>query len=224
MSATEHRLSTAGGALECWSFVSDGLAALGQKELVFTFARQRDESIDPLAGQVGRLLITIHSLAAAGRIVEIGSFTEFGERRFLGSVAPAASHTCAPSLWRASPFPTARSPRYQLMGDEVETLKHFGMTRVAARLGERYRYYPWPPWWDRDRAGLTSVPQGAAMEEVYPWTAIEASFGDGLILWNGRPSLPFSARHKPPPLRRPEDWSWPVTATCTYAAGLARGL
>jgi hypothetical protein len=59
MSATEHRLSTAGGALECWSFVSDGLAALGQKELVFTFARQRDESIDPLAGQVGRLLITI---------------------------------------------------------------------------------------------------------------------------------------------------------------------
>lgn len=157
MSATEHRLSTAGGALECWSFVSDGLAALGQKELVFTFARQRDESIDPLAGQVGRLLITIHSLAAAGRIVEIGSFTEFGERRFLGERGPRGLAYLRAQPLEGVTLPDRALAAIPLMGDEVETLKHFGMTRVAARLGERYRYYPWPPWWDRDRAVIAAV-------------------------------------------------------------------
>jgi hypothetical protein len=39
----------------------------------------------------------------------------------------------------------------------VDAVKAFGLTRVAARLGRHYSYYPWPAWWDRDRPVVGAV-------------------------------------------------------------------
>ena len=42
-----------------------------------------------------------------------------------------------------------------LTEEELEARKVFGPTRVMARLGQAYRYYPCPPWSDRMRPSLS---------------------------------------------------------------------
>jgi len=154
MQVVEHDLPIELGTLACWTFQSDGLTARGQKDLVLTFARRKGERIDPLATEVVHFLQMIWGLAAETRTVDIGGFTEFGERRFLGEDGARGLAYLRSQALAGVAAPWENLAVIPLFADEVDAVKAFGITRVAARLGEHYRFYPWPPWWDRDRPVL----------------------------------------------------------------------
>src|SRR5262252_1949570 len=81
-----HRLDSVEGPVPCWTYVSQGLWPLGQKEIVFTVKRRSNEA----EGAYPRDLLTfyriVHQLAAQGQRVDIGGVTTLrGEGQgFLG--------------------------------------------------------------------------------------------------------------------------------------------
>jgi hypothetical protein len=130
------------------------MMARGQKDLVLTFARRKAERIEPLATEVVHLLEMIWGLAAEGRTIDIGGFTEFGDRRFLGENGARGLGYLRAQALAGVAAPEEKLAVIPLVAGEVDAVKAFGITRVAARLGEHYSFYPWPPWWDRDRLVL----------------------------------------------------------------------
>src|SRR5262249_17890039 len=72
------------GPVSCWSYITEGLQALRQKELIITLSHNPTEKPgdyprDPLA-----FFTTIYQSAAEGRLVNVSDFTELGVDGFLG--------------------------------------------------------------------------------------------------------------------------------------------
>jgi hypothetical protein len=146
-----HDIATQRGGIPCWSYVSDGLLAHQQAEIVFTLRRDPGEAEDGFPADPLHLLATIYQLAENGQRVTSGSITEFGARSFFGhhllyvKAQPLASVTLPPRCLAALLVTT----------DELRAVREFGSTRVLARLGQASLHYPFPPWADRRRAGLS---------------------------------------------------------------------
>src|ERR1043166_3087146 len=145
-----HEIPSRHGAMACWSYVTDGLAAFDQTEIVFTLRRDPG---DPPAGpeEPMQLFATIAELAASGQRVTAGGVTEFGERRFFDHHVLYVA---------AQPLPGVALPSPCLAGllitdDELRAVRTFGPSRVLARLGQATSHYPFPAWSDRRRRGLT---------------------------------------------------------------------
>ena len=145
-----HTITAREGMIPCRSFVTVGLIDLGQKEIVLTLRRLPDEPPDPCPDEPLRLLSSIYQLASKGKIVNIGDFTQLGERTFYGR------HL---AYIRTVPLSGVVLPddglhAILITAQELDALKRFGTTRIMALLGEESRFYPCPPWSDRLRSGL----------------------------------------------------------------------
>jgi hypothetical protein len=146
-----HDIDFRGKPIACWSYVSHGLAALEQPDIVFTLRRERGESSDGFPQDPLHLLATIYQLADDGQRVGPGDVTGFGAPGFLGhhllyvETQPLDGVPLAPSCLTALLITT----------DELRAVAEFGSTRVLARMGQASGYYPFPPWADRRRPGLS---------------------------------------------------------------------
>src|SRR5262245_2084523 len=145
-----HELASQKGVIPCWSYVSVGLAARQQAEVVFTLRREPDEPEEAFPEDPLRLFASIHEIAENGQRVTSGSFTEFGNQGFFGR------HLL---YVRAQPLAGVALPAACLMAvlvttEELRAVREFGSTRVLARLGQAAFHYPFPPWADRRRHGL----------------------------------------------------------------------
>ena len=145
-----HALESQQGTIACWSYVTEGLAAQGQVELVFTLRRHADESPEAFPAEPLQLFSTIHALAGRGQRVVPGAVTEFGEQRFFDHhVLYAAAQ---PMAGVALPVPCLAA--LLVTPDELRAVRAFGPSRVLARMGQATQFYPFPPWSDRRRSGL----------------------------------------------------------------------
>lgn len=152
MTVFTHDLPRPDDPLPCTTFVSERLIALGQKEMLFTLSRgaTADEA-DPqeFADDVVRFLRRAHYLASEGRRVDVGDISEFGLTGGPDRVRGVCYLT--PEWMTGVAVPLSALALIPLVGDEVDAVKVFGFTRVMARLGAHYRYFPCPPWWERNR-------------------------------------------------------------------------
>lgn len=156
-----------------WSFITDGLRAHGQREIVFTLVRRRHDRDDEFPGQVLSLFKLIDQLARQGRIVVPGQLTEFGPKGFLEPHLRAIIYT------EAQPLDGVRIPDDALAailidGEELDVVKRCGAYRVLARLGQQHSLFPFPPWTDRDR---DSVARGhdetrSVLHEIGSWVML----------------------------------------------------
>jgi len=126
-----HSVDTPGGPISCWSYVTDGLIAHHQKEVVFTLRRDRNERVDDFPQEPFQLFITFHQLAQQEKVVDEGGFTQFGARDFLGHHLMYV---------HPHPLPGVEIPANAILAllvtkDEVLAVQEFGSTRVIARLG-----------------------------------------------------------------------------------------
>jgi hypothetical protein len=145
-----HEIATQQARIPCWSYVTDGLAAHGQAEIVFTLRREAGEAAEQFPDDPFRLFAAIHELAERGQRVTAGGQTELGDARFFDHHLLYA---------RAQPLPGVRLPPSCLTAllvtaDELRAVRTFGPTRVLARMGQAATHYPFPPWVDRRRRGL----------------------------------------------------------------------
>src|SRR5258705_2084765 len=79
-----HEIATQHARIRCWSYVTDGLAAHDQAEMVFTLRREPGEAVDGFPEDPLRLFAAIYELAERGQRVTAGGQTEFGDARFFG--------------------------------------------------------------------------------------------------------------------------------------------
>jgi hypothetical protein len=155
-----HSIKTPEGSLSCWTYVSNGLWAVGQKEIVFTVKRRPGEAENAYPRDLlGFYQSMYHMASEEQRIVDIGDAiaTKPGVAPFLGRpdflgvlFAPPQPlegiHVTAP--WLMALILTA---------DELAVARQYGMVRVMATLGREYRFFPTAPWADRDRRELVSL-------------------------------------------------------------------
>ncbi|OGN83997.1 MAG: hypothetical protein A2X23_03945 [Chloroflexi bacterium GWC2_73_18] len=145
-----HAIDSREGRLDCWTYASRGLRSHGQKELVLTLVRRPDEAPDAYPRDPLDLFAAVLDVAAGGRIVDEGDLTELGPAGFLGRPGIRALGYLRPD----PPLVGTALQAILLTDDERQVAQSHGLTRVAARLGDRYRHYPCPPWSERDRPSV----------------------------------------------------------------------
>jgi hypothetical protein len=146
----------AGAPVPCWSYVSEGLRAHDQPEVVLTLRRQPGESEPPEGGL--RLLERVAARVLRGQHVENGGLVELGPDGPFGDPAPCAMiYAPAPPLAGVD-LVSGTLAIVLLFGDELEVARRCGgPTRVLTRLGYLASFAPFPPWNDRAREPLADA-------------------------------------------------------------------
>jgi hypothetical protein len=131
--------------------VTEGLRASRQKELVFTLVRHA-QGLEHAPREPLALLRAVADLAAHGRLVGAGAYTELGATGLLGrpSIRGVAYQTAWPMEGVA--LPEGCLAAIVLVGHELDTAKRFGTLRVLSRLGRIHGFFPTAPWCDPDRS------------------------------------------------------------------------
>src|SRR5215469_311992 len=147
-----HEIQNGPTKISCWTYISDGLWAQKQKEIMFTVQRREGEKPEDYPTGVFGLFATVYHYAEKGELVDAGGSSLLGQSEFLGRKDIRGVGYTEPL-----PVPGVDAGNGPLLtaimlkGDEAQIARDFGLTRVTARLGQEYRYYPFPPWADLDR-------------------------------------------------------------------------
>jgi len=155
-----HDMQQGANSFSCWSYVSEGLNRLGQKELAILIRQNPGEEIheypmDPLG-----LFLTVRQ----GSFVTEGDVTEFGESGFIDSKFRAMAYL-RPLGIAGMEEPNSVLSCVLLTEDELEIARRFGLTRVLALLGYTFSHFPCPPWVDRGRNSCITDDMKAAMDQ-----------------------------------------------------------
>jgi hypothetical protein len=148
-----HHVDSQFGPVACFSYVTDGLRASGQKEMILTVSDDREEAQPPMLPL--QFFARVNELAVQGHVVDIGGFS-YTEPPvgFMGNFRGILYE-------HSQSFAGVPAPADALMAilateDEVEVAKRCGNSRVLVRLGDSYRYFPFPPWSDRARSSVVT--------------------------------------------------------------------
>ncbi len=157
-----HHLPAEKRPVQCWTFVTNGLKKFGQAEILI--------AVDRVAGEVppgpAMLLDAVARRAAAGQLVGVGGFTEFGpavkatlarkgklQVAGVGYALPTGVDHVLSALNESSGDCLAV---IQLATLELETVRHIGLPRVLSQLSRQSCVYPYPIWNDPNRLPVIS--------------------------------------------------------------------
>jgi hypothetical protein len=154
------------GPVACFSYVTRGLAASGQAELVLTLPRPADATLDRASDAPLPLLRAIAGFAARGQLVGDGGFTELGATGLFGR--PALRGIAYQRAWPMTgvDLPDGALSMIVLVDHEIDAVKAYGATRVLARLGRAQRFFPTAVWCDPDRAALATADEPTLLAQV----------------------------------------------------------
>jgi hypothetical protein len=165
--------SMVSGKLSCWTYISKGLAKLGQKEVIFTVRRRAaveavtDFPVGPL-----EWFGMLHALAHDGQIVDQFHQTRFAEPSPLLDRLDVRLIIYYPPLELSGvPFsiiPPDRLHAIPLTASEAKVAQSYGVMRAISHLGSSERYFPVMPWIDRDRPDCITMAQmsGSIRDEL----------------------------------------------------------
>jgi hypothetical protein len=158
------------GPVRCAMFVSRGLRTAGQPEIAIGVAVAEDEPLDFLEEQIGSFYVHCRALARQGQHVGLGG------RTVLDASTPLLGRADFRGILYTRPNAVVR----ELVGPdgllgvvvtarELEIADQVGHTRLLSRLGEEARFFPTPPWSDRERSEvLTDEHRNASLVDRVP--------------------------------------------------------
>jgi hypothetical protein len=131
-------------------YVSRGL---GPKEIALDVRLREHEPHESFDVEIGHLFLQFHALARAGRTVDVGSVTTLADesRPFLGRPDFRAIVYTFPDAEARALLGGEGLLGIFVTGLEADLARQVGHLRLLGQLGNRSRYYPTPPWSDRDR-------------------------------------------------------------------------
>lgn len=161
-----HELFAKRGPVACFSYVTEGLRSFGQREIVFTLAREPRADPEQAPREPLALLRAVANLAARGQLVGVGGFTELGPTGMLGR--PSIRGVAYQIAWpmEGVSLPEGTLAAVALVGAEMDTVKRFGALRVLARLGRVHGFFPTAPWCDPDREAAMEPESRTILEGV----------------------------------------------------------
>lgn len=154
-----------GDSRQAWSFVSEGLAPLGQPEMVITIIKrdtekELDAPHDPIT-----FFKTVYQLAKENKLAFAGSITELAPNpkgfiapQFVGTVYLPARPLDGVTL------PDDALAAVAITREELDVQAIGGASRVGARLSKQDKYYPYPTWCDRDRKSAFTADEVKTMK------------------------------------------------------------
>jgi hypothetical protein len=146
----------------CWTYITQGLRQFGQKEIFFAINMPAPEAPQGPA----LLLDAIARLAAQGKLVDVGGFTEFGpkvsaalarrSKLQIRGMGYAQAHGIDTIVSRFGAVSKDFLAPLLLDHTELETARKSGLPRVLAQLSKHFRFYPYTIWNDPKRPSLIS--------------------------------------------------------------------
>jgi len=164
--------------IPCWTYLTDGLFAHKQKEIIFTLRRGVGQRPEDYPRDFFRLFSDFFRFAEKGQLVDVGNSTLFNEEGFYGRKDFRGIGYVEPESFPG--LETGDSPLLagiSLKNDEALIAWELALTRVVALLGMRYRYYPCPTWSDLDRQPVASLAaMGNSILKKVARVGVRASF------------------------------------------------
>ena len=153
-----HDITFEGETIPCWSYVTDGFVAQRQKESILTLRRESGPKPEDYPRGFLELFDRLFRSTERGQPVDVGDSALFSDVDFLpdknirgiGYVEPQG-------LLGVETGDVPLLAAILLKGDEAQVAWAFGLTRVTAMIGMKYRYYPCPIWSDLKREALISL-------------------------------------------------------------------
>ncbi|KAK2783232.1 hypothetical protein FQN51_004446 [Onygenales sp. PD_10] len=165
------------GELYCWTYISRGLARVGQKEVVFTVRRRvtTEREIDHPKTPL-QWYEFLHGAAKNGQTVDTYQRTEFHSPSFLNRPDFKWVVYCDPHPIRnvpASYFPLEWLQAIPLLAPEADVANQYGVSRALSHLGFSERWFPFMPWVDRDRQPcITMENMAGTIKDSMPFVVI----------------------------------------------------
>lgn len=153
-----HDISFEGETIPCWSYVTEGFAALNQKESIFTLRRESGPKPEDYPRGFLELFATLFRFTERAQPVDVGDSALFSGADFLPEKDIRGIGYIEPQgLLGVETGDAPLMAAILLKGDEAQIAFDFGLTRVTALIGMKYRYYPCPIWSDLKREPLISL-------------------------------------------------------------------
>lgn len=135
-----HNIVISGKSVPCWSYVSDGLISLKQKEIIFTLQALAGEDTSKFPTQPLQIFVLIYKTAAQQKLSNAGDVIPLGEKGLYGFLTIALMPPLVeiPNINFNRPMLSA----VLLTKDESLVAKSFGLTRVISRLGYEQKRFP----------------------------------------------------------------------------------
>jgi len=147
-----HTVSTPIESVACWTYLTDGLAVLGQKELALTLARAAGETAPPLDAL--QFFEAVWPQAKAGRMVDVGDFTKMHQGGLLGRSDFQGVIYLPAQEWIGVTYAGPTLQAVVVTGDEIDAAMNYGALRILGELGLAHRAFPTAAWVDRARPPL----------------------------------------------------------------------
>jgi hypothetical protein len=146
-----HEIESRDGLLPCWTYVSEGLWAHKQKELILTLLSNPNVKVTQFPNDPIRFFFDVYKFAEQGKLVDVGGISDFNPPGFLGR--PAMVYIF-PQPLSGVEIPSPAVAACLITEDELAAYDAFGLTRVLSRLGNEYHFFPCPPWSDLTRSSI----------------------------------------------------------------------
>ena len=138
----------------CWTYVTQGMMAHQQKELLITLKRTDDKAPD----FVLQLLKHIFRLAKQGRTVDAGGYTSMTVAGADAKVGlPFNLLYLDPIRLPGIPMPSPALTVRFMSVEEYRFFQAFGSMRLIAAWAQHYHYVPAPPWSEMPAPQVVSV-------------------------------------------------------------------
>lgn len=184
-----HTVRTSQEQRPCWSYISRGLESASQPDIVFTIARRANEHVEACPEAPLEWIKAVYEIAKSGSHLETGQLVElvFDRGTAYLKINQVTIKQNAQSWQSMSRFgslchgiplsssifdlPTGVVPPsahhvIALTPEETVVANQFGVTRVVGHLGLSVRWFPYPPWIDRDRGDVTNMADQAGSVRI----------------------------------------------------------
>ncbi|KAH8749170.1 hypothetical protein BGZ57DRAFT_140114 [Hyaloscypha finlandica] len=175
-----HMFTSPPNQMPCWTYISQGLSMVSQPEVVFTLLRRPSENVEAFPESPLEWINTVYDLAHGGLHLETGEMVDLvldQEEAFLkinqvmiiqdpkkwqpmsrfGSFVLGIPLNSGCFQFLNDMLPPNAHHVIALTHEETAVAKQFGVTRVIGHLGLSVRWFPYPPWIDRDRGDAVNL-------------------------------------------------------------------
>jgi hypothetical protein len=175
-----HMFTSPPNQVPCWTYISQGLSMVSQPEVVFTLLRRPRENVEAFPESPLEWIKTVYGRAHSGLHLETGEMVDLvldQEVAFLkinqvmiiqdpkkwqtmsrfGSFVHGIPLNSGCFQFLNDMLPPNAHHVIALTHEETAVAKQFGVTRVVGHLGLSVRWFPYPPWIDRDRGDTVNL-------------------------------------------------------------------
>ncbi|KAI0398733.1 heterokaryon incompatibility protein-domain-containing protein [Xylaria palmicola] len=169
--------SMVSGLFWCWTYITSGLRALGQKEMIFTLKRRMaTEREEDFQTDMLEWFSNIYMLAQSEMLVDEWDQSRFYRKGFLGRDDIRLVLYSPPLDIRALPpgaMPEERLHIIPATAPEADVVHYYGVMRFISQLGKSERWFPVHPWFDRDRQPcVTTAQMTGTIRSMFSFTSV----------------------------------------------------